>query len=512
MKLSTLILPAWLSLGSIYAADFYSAPVVRSFEPSSAEIGTHITIFGKGFSRLPWRNIVYFGATRAEVKASPGGLLVVKVPAGATYSRVSVMVNGLTGSSAEPFSPTFLGANVLKGFSSSSRIDLSTGDGPLHVALGDLDGDGMSDVSVADDYGSTISVYRNTTVPGESAAPSFAPRVILPTPPGTYGPFFLVTADLDSDGRLDLVTVNRDQNSVSIYRNRGIPGKLTEDSFDSRVDLPLAAGALPQGLEVVDLDRDGRVDLVTANVGTDSVSILRNVGRPGRLAFAPNVDLLAGDGPVCVAVADLDRDQRSDLVVANLYSGTVSVFRNVTGDSGDPRVRPASFAQRLDLVAGAGVKTVACGDLDGDGRTEIVAGSWNANLVHVFLNKGSPGNLNGESFGTRIDHKTGGNAHTVAIADVDGDAMPDVVLTTELPSHLSVFKNVSRQQTVSIAPVPPDRPKLLGERVDFPSAWNAVGVAIGDIDADGRPELLFANTYDDLLSIYPNKTPVISRR
>ena len=82
------------------------------------------------------------------------------------------------------------------------------------------------------------------------------------------------------------------------------------------------AGDRPSSVVAADLDGDGKLDLIVANYGGNNVSVFRNYGNG---TFASKADYAAGNGPLSVFVADLDGDGKPDLVVANVGSNTVSV-------------------------------------------------------------------------------------------------------------------------------------------------------------------------------------------
>ncbi|MGH8865117.1 MAG: FG-GAP repeat domain-containing protein, partial [Burkholderiales bacterium] len=104
---------------------------------------------------------------------------------------------------------------------------------------------------------------------------------------------------------------------------------------------PVAAGDNPESVAIGDVNRDGRPDLVVANLGSANVSVLLGKGDG---SFQPAVNLAAGDFPVSVALGDVNRDGRPDLAVANANSDNVSVLLG----NGDGTFQPA-----VNFAAGA---------------------------------------------------------------------------------------------------------------------------------------------------------------
>ena len=470
-------------------------PVITSFSPPSGSAGTVVNISGLNFDPTAGNNTVYFGAVQATVMAASETNLVVTVPVGATYAPITETVNGLTAYANQSFMPTFSGDG--SGISASSfapRQDLAAANGPYRVIIADLDGDGKPDLVVVNGAGNSISLYRNISTNGTLTVGSFSPRVDLATP---SGPFLLTVADVDGDGKLDIIVSDYNGSLVSVYRNTSTPGDLSSNSFALRVDF--GTGARPQGVEVRDLDGDGRPDLLVANSGDGTVSILRNTGGTGSLttnSFALKVDIATGSGCDSVAVGDLDGDGKPDVVAVNSGNNTLSLLRNISAPGS---ITTNSFAAKVDIGVMSGPLQVAVGDLDGDGKPDLTVTFYLPQTVSVFRNTGIVGDLTTNSFAPEVDFPLGGRGHTPAIADLDGDGKPDLAVVTELDSLLSLYRNVSTPGSFTNS--------SLAGRVDLSTGVNAWGVAVGDLDGDGRPDIVFANQTGNTLSIYQNIVP-----
>jgi hypothetical protein len=246
---------------------------------------------------------------------------------------------------------------------------------------------------------------------------------------------------VDGDGRLDLVAANYGMNTVSIFKNQCVPGSITTNSFGPRVDFPVGTG--PQGVAVQDLDGDGKPDNVTANYGDNTISVLRNLGTTGVIAinsFAPAVSFAGGAGSSGVAIADLDGDAKPDVVAVNYVNGNnnaVSVFRNVS------TLGNIAFASRIDFPRPIYSYKLAIGDMDGDGKLDVVFVSFaNGQSVSVYRNTSTPGSI---TFASRIDFGLGGWGNGMALGDLDGDGKPDVAAVTQSPANSPCSETSARR-------------------------------------------------------------------
>lgn len=431
-------------------------PAVTSFTPASGPIGTTVTITGTNFSTTPASNIVYFGATRAVVTAATGTQLTVTVPAGATYQPISVSVNGLMGYSSEIFITTFTGGGTIDACSFAPKMDITSGAFPVEIAAGDFDGDGKVDLVSANFDDASLSVFRNTSTGPNTI--TFAAKLDLgpgPTPDG------IAVDDLDGDGKLDLVITS---SSIAVFLNTSSgPGTI---SFAARVNFTSASD--PGSVAVDDMDKDGKPDLIVANYGSgvNTISVFRNsTTGPGTVNFDPKIDFAAPTRPSSVSTGDLDGDDKPDIAVVCQNSGTLSIFRNTSSGSGN-----ISYASKADFTTNANPYYVSIGDLDDDGKPEVVVANG---TVSVFRNTSSgPGNI---SHALKQDFTVGSIPFSVFIGDLDGDGKPDLAATNTSSGNISLLRNTSGPGNISYA-----------SAVNFPTASNSHSGTIADFDGDGK--------------------------
>ncbi|TAG97791.1 MAG: VCBS repeat-containing protein [Sphingobacteriales bacterium] len=468
---------------------------ITSFTPLSAKPGDAVTITGTGFNTTSANNIVFFGATKATLTAATATSITATVPLGATYAPITVLNTTLVrmAYSRVSFTPIYAPAKTsITTTDFLAKVDFFAVNLPASLALGDLDGDGKPDLAVANLDVAKISVFRNTSASGSIAAGSFAANVDFTT--GTQ-PLSVAIGDLDGDGKPDLaVAIGSDR--VSVFRNTSTPGSV---SFANKVDF-----TTPRSVAIGDLDGDGKPDLCTANAGSNSVSVLRNTSSSGSIttsSFAAKVDFATGSLPRSVAIGDLDGDGKPDLCTANAGSNSVSVLHN-TSTLGS--IAASSFAAEVDFTTGTQPESVAIGDLDGDGKPDLAVTNvgTGVNTVSVLRNTSTSGSIAAGSFAAKVDFTTGTTPRSVAIGDLDGDGKPDLAVSNQNSNSVSVLRNTSTSGSISAS--------SFAAKVDFATATQPVSVAIGDLDGDGKPDLAVSNLFSNAVSVLRNADVVNS--
>ena len=467
----------------------------------------------------------------------------------------------------------------------AAKVSFATGVSPTNLGMGDIDGDGKLDVTAANRNvtANSISVFRNTSTPGTIDGSTFAAKIDF-----TSGltPFEVVLGDVDGDGKTDMLSTNLGADDMSLFRNTATSGTIDANTF--ALVFKFTTGTDPYGAVIGDIDGDGKPDIGVANKGSSTLSLFHNltttvplptistfspiVGRVGKTVtvtgtnfdataannsvyfgdakaevasatstsltvdvpigttlgpvavqrgnrtaestgfflptfasstssidvstLAPKVDFPTASTPWFVAAGDLDGDGKPDLVATNNGSNTISVYHNtsVTGS-----ITSSSFASKVDFATDTAPQGVAIRDFDGDGKPDIAVTNQTTSDVSVFRNTASSGTINGSSFAAKVDFTTGGTPAGIAIGDLDGDGKPDIA-TANQGNSASILRNSTTSGVIGTSSFAP--------KVDVTAGTSPQDVEIGDIDGDGNPDLAVTNNIAGSLSLFRNTSTI----
>jgi hypothetical protein len=285
-----------------------------------------------------------------------------------------------------------------------------SGSCPLWMTVVDINKDGIQDLVVTDHDSNTVSVIFGN---GDG---SFQPPVQYPT---GVTPLAVVISDFNGDGALDMAVANATDMTVSVLLGNG------DGTFQPHKDY--AAGATILALDLGDVNGDGKADLITANYSTNSIGVF--VGN-GDGTFLPHVDYPTGTRPNAVTVVDINKDGKLDLVTSN-YDNTTSSISILMGNG------TGSFPTHVELAVGPtpkGPYSAIPGDVNGDGKLDLVTANGQGDSVSVLLGNGDG------TFQAHVEYPVPGEAKAVSVADLNADGAPDLAVPN---SHntLSILLN-----------------------------------------------------------------------
>jgi len=193
-----------------------------------------------------------------------------------------------------------------------------------------------------------------------------------------------------------------------------------------------------------------------------------------------------GTAPTEVAVGDFNADGRRDLAVPNSFSDNVSILLG-TGPG-----RP-SFGAATNFAVGSQPLSVVVGFFNADFRPDLAVANANSGNVSILM-----GNASG-TFQAPVNYAVGSIPIEVAVGDFNADGRPDLAVANQTSNNVSILLGN-----------PPPNAGTFQARVNYAAGDVPISVAVGDFNADGRPDLAVANNLSDIVSVLLNTTGIAS--
>jgi FG-GAP-like repeat len=362
------------------------------------------------------------------------------------------------------------------GYSAYQLVEASYG-----VAAADLTRDGSADVvqlstvyPIQTPNSSNLKTYLST------GASAFAAPTL--TTAGT-DPLYVVAADVNLDGFADLVTASYDDGTISVFLNNAAsPG-----SFSSPIILP-SPGA--SQLAIADMTGDGLPDIVSADF-TVSLFVQTSAG-----VFAAPVKLYSG-GANWVAVGDLNGDGAPDVALTDATGVKLLLHTGLPADT--TFAAPVSVFTQTPNANLTGANIIAIADVDGDGRNDLVitdpgpTGGMGSTVNVLRQDPNNPG-----TFLTAVPFPiaTQDVPQSIQLVDLQRSGMRDIVIG-------------ARSTVTVLLHDPANRGMFLAATV-YPAS-DANEIAIADVDGDGRPDIVVSNGVTQPLvnGVYTRKPGVL---
>jgi Ca2+-binding RTX toxin-like protein len=309
------------------------------------------------------------------------------------------------------------------------------------VAVGDINSDGQTDFIATDGQSSVIYTKLNS-----SSSPGGFSNVassVINLASGA-NPHAVLLVDINGDSKLDIVTANKGTHNISILTGNG------DGTFNSAIDT--SVGTAPTAVVFSDLNADGKQDLVVANSGSNNISVLINNSTSGNVSFSANTTYSVGTTPTNVTLGDVNGDSFADIVTANSGSNNVSLL--LGNGSG------AFYTPAINYSLSFSPYVVGLSDVDGNGQLDILASNPTSGLPgatstiavlanngtgHINLNEDTNYTLKVADFGFKdADSDTFLNLIITALPAAGTLKLNGMALTSsDLPKTISVVDDIN---------------------------------------------------------------------
>jgi hypothetical protein len=358
----------------------------------------------------------------------------------------------------------------------NTDLRFPAGKAPGSVEIADFNGDGKSDLVVANEESSDVSILL-----GDGKG-KFVPAKGSPFPAG-HRPNDIAIGDFNRDGKLDLAIANHEEKHLTLLLGDGTGG------FAPAPNSPLAVEVKPHvhGVASGDLNGDGNPDLVTDSWANDELLVLFGDGK-GNFR-TPGIFLKVGKRPYQRhRVADVNGDGHADILATNLEGNNVTVLLS-DGKGGFKQPAGSPFA------CGDSPFNLAVGDVNGDGNIDLAMVNSPSSTAEGRGRDGLTvmlGNGKGEfTMVASSPFETGKTPNRVAIGDVNGDGVNDIAVSSPDANNITLFL-MSQRGTVA-------------SRFTIAVGGKPKGLAIRDLNGDGKGDIVTTNNSENNVTVILSK-------
>ena len=301
--------------------------------------------------------------------------------------------------------------------------------------------------------------------PGRAACPSIGQTIQYS---GPFGPAAFVTLDLNGDGKIDMVSADSGFRTASVWIGNG------DGTFAAPRPISIqGGGGIANFIVTADFNRDGKADIAVSSDAATSHVVSVMLGR-GDGTFSAAVTYAVGNGAFFQATGDFNGDGATDIVVTNTFDSRVAVLIN-KGDG--------TFAPAVNYSASAPPLGIAVADFNGDGKQDLFFTS-NSDKLSMMIGKGD-GTFEAETtinYGNRGDH--------AIVADFNRDGRPDVALTNGSLAVATILLGNGNG--------------TFGSPIDY-AGGAGTDIHAADFNGDGILDLVVAATPEDEIAILLGK-------
>lgn len=369
-----------------------------------------------------------------------------------------------------------LGSTVIGGAvtpTTFARTDFTVGNDPVAVVAEDFSNDQQKDLAVVNQADGSISILIN------QGNGNFKPTTGSPLKLGTNeqspsaiaSAIFRLTDATHLVQPADLVVANSGSNTVSVL----LGSENFDGTFSEATGSPFAVGTRPSAVIIADLNGDGLLDIAVANETDNTISTFQGDGQGNFVPFPKSPFALpaAEKGPIAMASGVFDNSGKPEFAVLSATTQNIGIYQ-ATGDS----TFNGTFAELRGSPIGTGTDPVAfaAGDLNADGIADLAVVNQSASAITVLLNDGT--GVFTQAAGSPL--ATASTPAGVAIADFTNSGFGDIAVTNNGSATLGVYAGLGSgtfSQNIQLS-VPP----------------GPLAVITADVNGDGLPDAILTAT------------------